>query len=130
LDDDNDALPNVEGVTTWASCNPGKAVIPPRQRPKRVLGAEQRRTAKDRVKSKKRRMAALLADIAEINGDRNTCIRELATKHKFKPKLVKQRLSSITTYKKPRKISLFWAKLHYLAKVLNDGLCFVTVVFL
>ncbi|KAJ7841207.1 hypothetical protein B0H14DRAFT_2587049 [Mycena olivaceomarginata] len=53
LDDDDDALPNVEGVTTWASRNPGKAVIPPRQRPKRVLGAEQRRTAKDRVKSKK-----------------------------------------------------------------------------
>ncbi|KAJ7813380.1 hypothetical protein B0H14DRAFT_2605007 [Mycena olivaceomarginata] len=51
---DDDTLPNVEGATTWASRNPGKAVIPPRQRTKRVLGAEQRRTAKDRVKSKKK----------------------------------------------------------------------------
>ncbi|KAF8198232.1 hypothetical protein K438DRAFT_1584066 [Mycena galopus ATCC 62051] len=122
--DDDNTLPEVEGVTTWASRNPGKAVLPPRRRPKRVVGAEQRRTAKDRVKSKKRRTTALLADIAEINRDREALVRELATKHKFKPKLVKQRLSSITTYKKPRKISLFRAKLHYLAKVLNHGLCF------
>ncbi|KAF8180068.1 hypothetical protein K438DRAFT_1445987, partial [Mycena galopus ATCC 62051] len=112
--------------TTWASRNPGKAVIPPRQRPKRVVGAEQRRTAKDRVKSKKKRTAALLANIAEINREREALVRELATKHKFKAKLMKQRLSSITTYKKPQQISLFRAKLHYLAKVLNDGLCFTT----
>ncbi|KAF8166433.1 hypothetical protein K438DRAFT_1984242 [Mycena galopus ATCC 62051] len=114
-------LPDVDGLTTWASRNPGKSVLLPRPRPRRVLGPEQRRTQSDKRKNTKSRTAALNAEIAQLNKERNAKIAELATKHKFKVPLVKQRLTATSAYKKPRKPSLFRAQEHYLAKVLNKG---------
>ncbi|KAJ6493107.1 hypothetical protein C8R45DRAFT_927895 [Mycena sanguinolenta] len=107
-DDDDAALPEVPGLTTWA-------------KDKHVIGPEQRRTSDDKAKSKKRRMADLQADIVQHNLERRELVDELAAKHKFKAKQVKQRLTSLTVFKKSRKPSLFRAKLHYLSKVLNEG---------
>ncbi|KAF8181738.1 hypothetical protein K438DRAFT_1601346, partial [Mycena galopus ATCC 62051] len=118
--DENELL-DIDGCTTWASRNPGKPVLLPRERPKRVLGPEQRRTLNDRRKNTKGRAAALNADIVELNRERSAKIAELAAKHKFKVPLVKQRVTAASAYKKPRKPSLFRAQEHYLAKVLNKG---------
>ncbi|KAJ6459295.1 hypothetical protein C8R45DRAFT_1109620 [Mycena sanguinolenta] len=67
-------------------------------------------------------MADLQADIIQHNQERRELVNELAAKHKFKAKLVKQRLTASTVFKKSRKPSLFRAKLHHLSKVLNEGL--------
>ncbi|KAJ6489098.1 hypothetical protein C8R45DRAFT_1097421 [Mycena sanguinolenta] len=67
-------------------------------------------------------MADLQADIVQHNLEWRELVDELAAKHKFKAKLVKQCLTSWIVFKKSRKPSLFRAKLHYLSKVLNEGL--------
>ncbi|KAF7366582.1 hypothetical protein MSAN_00915700 [Mycena sanguinolenta] len=121
-EDEGDALPDVTGLTTWAKRNPGKHIIRSKQRGKRVIGPEQRRTLNDKAKSKKQRMAALHQDIVTLNRSRSEMVHELSAKHKFKAKLVKERLLAATTFKPERKPSLFRAKLHYLSKVLNEGL--------
>ncbi|KAJ7306955.1 hypothetical protein DFH08DRAFT_975752 [Mycena albidolilacea] len=100
--DDGD-LPDVAGVLTWLERNPGKHAIPPRDRPKCVIGPEQRRTLYDRAKGKKNRKAALYAEIAELNKKRNKKLPVLAKKHGFKLKLVKQRMAAATTFKQERK---------------------------
>ncbi|KAF7351473.1 hypothetical protein MSAN_01579500 [Mycena sanguinolenta] len=119
-DDDDAALPDVPGLTTWAKRNPGKPVL--RSKPKQAIRPEQRRTLEDRAKSKKKRMVELQADIAQLNRARVSMIDELAVKHRFKLKLVKQQISASTAFKKSRKPSLIRAKIHYLTKVLNEGL--------
>ncbi|KAJ6474315.1 hypothetical protein C8R45DRAFT_1103288 [Mycena sanguinolenta] len=122
-DDDEDALlPDVTGLTTWAKRNPGKHILRSKSRAKRVIGPEQHRTLHDRAKTKKDRMAALNQDIALLNQSRSEMVQELSTKHKFKTKLVKERLLASTTFKSQRKPSLFRAKIHHLSKVLNEGL--------
>ncbi|KAJ6456537.1 hypothetical protein C8R45DRAFT_943721 [Mycena sanguinolenta] len=119
-DDDEDvALPEVAGLTTWAKRNPGKPILRSK-RGKRTIGPEQRRTLNDKAKSKKKRMAELQADLLQHNQARTALVDELAVKHRFKPKLVKQRLTASTVFKKARKPSLYRAKLHYLGKVLNQ----------
>ncbi|KAF8203403.1 hypothetical protein K438DRAFT_1964887 [Mycena galopus ATCC 62051] len=118
-DCDESELPDIDGLTTWASRNLGKSVLLPRPRPKRILGPEQRRTQSDKQKNTKSRTAALNAEIAQLNQERNAKIAELVAKHKFKVPLVKQRLTATSTYKKPQKPSLFRVQEHYLAKVLN-----------
>ncbi|KAJ6487576.1 hypothetical protein C8R45DRAFT_929836 [Mycena sanguinolenta] len=123
LDDSEDEdveLPAVPGLTTWAKRNPGKPILCPRVRPKRGIGPEQRRTLYDRAKSRKNRIAALNEDIVSLNRSRHEMVHELSAKHKFKAKLVKQRLLGATSFKPQRKPSLFRAKIHYLSKVLND----------
>ncbi|KAF8217887.1 hypothetical protein K438DRAFT_1952747 [Mycena galopus ATCC 62051] len=119
--DDEGTLPEVNGLTTWASRNPRKPVQHPRERPKRVIGPERRHTLQDKLKNKKGRTAALNADLAELNKERNAKVAELAAKHKFKVPLVQQRLYGASNFKKPCKVSLFRAQEHYLAKVLNEG---------
>ncbi|KAF8133146.1 hypothetical protein K438DRAFT_1998250 [Mycena galopus ATCC 62051] len=101
--DDDGALPEVDGLTTWASRNPGKPVQHPRQRPKCVMGPEQRCTLRDKLKLKKSRTAALNADLAELSKERAAKVAELAAKHKFKVPLVQQRLYGSSNFKKPRK---------------------------
>ncbi|KAJ6447704.1 hypothetical protein C8R45DRAFT_1135765 [Mycena sanguinolenta] len=121
-DDDEDvALPEVAGLTTWAKRNPGKPILRSK-RGKRTIGPEQRRTLNDKAKSKKKRMAELQADLLQHNQARTALVDELAVKHRFKPKLVKQWLTASTVFKKAQKPSLYRAKLHYLGKVLNQGL--------
>jgi hypothetical protein len=124
-DDDGD-LPDVAGISTWLECNPGKHAIPPCDRPKRVIGPEQRRTLYDRAKSKKNQKAALYAEIAVLNKKRNKKLPVLAEKHGFKLKLVQQQMAAATTFKQECKVSMYRAKLHYLSKLLNKGwhLCF------
>ncbi|KAJ6473909.1 hypothetical protein C8R45DRAFT_1103576 [Mycena sanguinolenta] len=119
--DDDATLPELAGLTTWAKRNPGKPILRSK-REKRTIGPEQRRTLNDKAKSKKKCMAALQVDLIQHNRDRTALVNELAIKHRFKPKLVKHRLTASTVFKKPRKPSLFRAKLHYLGKVLNEGL--------
>jgi hypothetical protein len=119
--DDDGELPEVGGVTTWAQRNPGKHVVPGRVRPKCVIGPERRHTLNDRAKNKKSRKAALYAEIAELNNERNTKLPALAKKHGFKVKLVKQRMAAVSTLGKQRMVSLYRAKLHYLSKQLNEG---------
>jgi hypothetical protein len=119
-DDDGD-LPDVAGVSTWLERNPGKHAIPPHDRPKRVIGPEQRRTLYDRAKSKKNRRAALYAEIAALNKKRNKKLPVLAKKDGFKLKLVQQQMAAATTFKQERKVSMYRVKLHYLSKVLNKG---------
>ncbi|KAJ6451556.1 hypothetical protein C8R45DRAFT_1113426 [Mycena sanguinolenta] len=113
---------DVPGLTIWAKRNPGKPLLRSRAKERRVIGPEQRRMLDDKAKSTKKRMAALQADITQLNNQRVSMVEELATRHRFKPKLVKQRLSTATVFKKSQKPSLYWAKLHYLSKVLNEGL--------
>ena len=68
-------------------------------------------------------MVSLQEDIILLNRIRSEMVTDLATKHKFKPKLVHQRLVASNVLKATRQTSLYRAKLHYLAKVLNEGLC-------
>ncbi|KAF8190245.1 hypothetical protein K438DRAFT_1971121 [Mycena galopus ATCC 62051] len=90
--DDEGTLPEVNGLTTWASRNPRKPVQHPHERPKWVIGPEWHCTLQDKLKNKKGRTAALNADLAELNKERNAKVAELAAKHKFKVPLVQQRL--------------------------------------
>jgi hypothetical protein len=126
--DDDAGLPEVTGVVSWAKRNPGKHTIPLRVQRKRVMGPEQCRTSKDRAKNKKSRKAALYAEIAALNNERNEMLPALAKKHGFKVKLVQQRMAAASTYKKGCKVSMYRAKLHYLSKLLNKGWYFVFAV--
>jgi hypothetical protein len=64
------------------------------------MGPEQFRTSKDRVKNKKSRKAALYAEIAALNNERNEMLPALAKKHGLKTKMVQQRMAAASTYKK------------------------------
>ncbi|KAF8144827.1 hypothetical protein K438DRAFT_1782450 [Mycena galopus ATCC 62051] len=88
--------------------------------PEKVCTASARE-AKDKLKNKKCRTAALNADLAELNKEHIAKVAELVAKHKFKVPLVQQRLYGASNFKKQRKVSLFRAQEHYLAKVLNEG---------
>ncbi|KAJ6493119.1 hypothetical protein C8R45DRAFT_1095636 [Mycena sanguinolenta] len=105
-DDDEDvALPEVAGLTTWVKRNPGKLILCSK-RGKRTIGPEQRRTLNDKAKLKKKCMAKLQADLLRHNQARTALVDELAVKHRFKPKLVKQQLTASTVFKKAQKPSL------------------------
>ncbi|KAJ6493111.1 hypothetical protein C8R45DRAFT_1136067 [Mycena sanguinolenta] len=121
-DSDSDSgadLPKVHGLTSWAKRNPGRPVFQGKPKAKRVLGPEQRRTLHDRAKSRKHRMASL-QEIVLLNHTRSEMVTELSTKHKFKPKLVRQRLMASNVLKPTRQTSLYCAKLYYLAKLTQN----------
>ena len=120
--EDDSELPEVPGLTTWAQRNPGKPVVQAKTKARRVLGPEQRRTLEDKRKTKKMRATELQTDIVALNRERADMVDELAAKHRFKAKFVKQKLLGVSVFKKSRKTSLFRAKLHYLGKKLNEGL--------
>ncbi|KAK6977267.1 hypothetical protein R3P38DRAFT_2438100, partial [Favolaschia claudopus] len=121
-DSDEENLP-AGGLSSWAERNPGKGFIPLQKRVKRVLGPEQRRTLNDARANRKRRAAALQEDILAHEEANNIAVTDLAAKHGFKEKLVRQRAGLAGGRRKStRKPSLLRAKIHYLGKKLNRGL--------
>ncbi|KAJ7236139.1 hypothetical protein C8J57DRAFT_1530242 [Mycena rebaudengoi] len=119
-DDNPDAerLPGL-GVSSHRSQNPQYPVIPVQKCAKRPQGPNAHATAKKRCAATAKNSAALAADIAILNAERESCAQELADTHNIKIKEVRQRILASSSLPKRRAPNLWNTKMSAVAKRLN-----------
>ncbi|KAJ7614316.1 hypothetical protein B0H17DRAFT_1152979 [Mycena rosella] len=113
--DVEDGIPKSKpGISTWHEHNPDRPVIPLQKR--RKQNADTRATAKKRHEANKKVDMSFQEDIDWINTERNKMAEEVAEKHKVKVDVVLHHLMAKSSFKASRKVNLFNAKVHHLAK--------------
>ncbi|KAJ7633511.1 hypothetical protein B0H17DRAFT_1217520 [Mycena rosella] len=120
-EDKDDGLPRSRpGVSTWQDRNPDKPVIHLRTGHQKPL-PETRMSKRLKRTKKKEKELNLQANIDLIHKAHNKMAKEIVEKHKVKIDLVLCRLMCRSSFKATRKVNLFNAKVHHLAKRLKDG---------
>ncbi|KAF6745723.1 hypothetical protein DFP72DRAFT_1077152 [Ephemerocybe angulata] len=106
--------------STWASRNPSKAIIPPRNNYKKLTDA-QKITASVRLAQTREKQLQLTEDLGEFKITQARLLQEIAEKHGKSLDYVKGRATAASTFKTPRALNLHNAKLHFLSLEINNG---------
>jgi len=117
---DNEILPE-DRPSTWSSRNPEKSVIQPRVQLKKAITAAQKISNAEKRAMKHDSTVAFQQVINGFNAGRDVFIENAAKENNKKTSYVRNLLLSKSQVAKPRKVNLYNALIHHVAKELNGG---------
>ncbi|KAF6743087.1 hypothetical protein DFP72DRAFT_859557 [Ephemerocybe angulata] len=108
-------------VSTWAERNPMKPIIPPKKNKTIKLTDAGKITAHARTQQTRENKERLTADIRKFKEEQARALQEIAERHGRTLEYVQGRATAATGFKQTRAPNLHNAKLHFMAKEINEG---------